>query len=54
MKRVAILYAATKGALIDVPSLTRSKECWEIGLYRFLETERPAILTELAEEQGAH
>ena len=46
-KQVAILYAATKGALDEVPS-NKVKD-WEIGLYRFLETERPAILTELAE-----
>jgi len=45
-KQVAILYAATKGALDEVPNL-RVKE-WETGFYRFLETERPAILTELA------
>ncbi len=45
-KQVAILYAATKGALDDIPT-GRVKE-WETGLYRFLETERPAILTELA------
>ena len=45
-KQVAILYAATKGALDDIPT-ARVKE-WEIGFYRFLETERPAILTELA------
>ncbi len=46
-KQVAILYAATKGALDDIPS-NRVKE-WETGFYRYLETERPAILTELAE-----
>ncbi len=45
-RQVAILYAATKGALDDIPS-NRVKE-WETGFYRFLETERPAILTELA------
>jgi F-type H+-transporting ATPase subunit alpha len=46
-KQVAILYAATKGALDDVPT-NKVKE-WEIGFYRYLETERPDILTELAE-----
>ncbi len=46
-KQVAILYAATKGALDDIPS-GRVKE-WESGFYRFLETEHPAVLTELAE-----
>jgi F-type H+/Na+-transporting ATPase subunit alpha len=45
-KQVAILYAATKGALDDIPS-NRVKD-WEIGFYRFLETERPKILTDLA------
>jgi len=45
-KQVAILYAATKGALDDIPS-NRVKD-WETGFYRFLETERPKILTELA------
>jgi F-type H+-transporting ATPase subunit alpha len=49
-KQVAILYAATKGALDDVPT-NRVKE-WEIGFYRFLETERPDILTELAETRA--
>jgi F-type H+/Na+-transporting ATPase subunit alpha len=45
-KQVAILYAATKGALDDVPT-PRVRE-FESQFYRFLETERPAILTELA------
>ncbi len=45
-KQVAILYAATTGALDDIPT-PRVKE-WEAGFYRFLEAERPAILTELA------
>ena len=46
-KQVAILYAATKGALDDIPS-PRVRE-WESGFYRYLEAEKPAILTELAE-----
>jgi len=46
-KQVAILYAATKGALDDVPT-PRVKD-FEAQFYRFLETERPAILTTLAE-----
>ncbi len=46
-KQVAILYAATKGALDDIPT-PRVKE-WETGFYRYLESEKPAILTELAE-----
>jgi F-type H+-transporting ATPase subunit alpha len=43
--QVAILYTATKGQLDDIPT-PRVKE-FEVGFYRFLETERPAILTEL-------
>ena len=46
-KQVAILYAATNGALDDVPT-PRVRE-WEAGFYRYLEGERPKILTELAE-----
>ena len=46
-KQVAILYAATKGALDDVPT-PRVRE-FEAQFYRFLETERPALLTTLAE-----
>jgi F-type H+-transporting ATPase subunit alpha len=46
-KQVAILYAATKGQLDDVPT-PRVKE-FETQFYRFLETERPKILTELGE-----
>jgi F-type H+-transporting ATPase subunit alpha len=46
-KQVAILYAATKGYLDDIPT-PRVKE-FEIQLYRFLETERPAILTTLSQ-----
>ena len=46
-KQVAILYAATKGKLDDVPT-PRVRE-FESQFYRFLETERPAILTELAD-----
>jgi F-type H+/Na+-transporting ATPase subunit alpha len=45
-KQVVILYTATKGQLDDIPT-PRVKE-FEIGLYRFLETEKPDILTELA------
>ena len=44
-KQTAILYAATKGALDDIPT-PRLRE-FETQLYRFLETERPAILAEL-------
>src|SRR5881397_1206964 len=44
-KQVAILYAATKGQLDDIPT-PRVKE-FESGLYRFLETERPDILKNL-------
>jgi F-type H+-transporting ATPase subunit alpha len=45
-KQTAILYAATKGQLDDVPT-PRVKD-FETQFYRFLETERPAILTDLA------
>jgi F-type H+-transporting ATPase subunit alpha len=45
-KQVAILYAATKGALDDIPT-PRVKE-FETQLYRFLELERPTVLQELA------
>jgi F-type H+-transporting ATPase subunit alpha len=46
-KQVAILYAATKGALDDIPT-PRVKE-FESQFYRFLETERPNVLKELGE-----
>ncbi len=49
-KQTAILYAATKGQLDDVPT-PRVKE-FETQLYRFLETERPSILTDLAKEKA--
>jgi F-type H+-transporting ATPase subunit alpha len=49
-KQVAILYAATKGYLDDVPT-PRVKE-FETGFYRFLETERPQILEELAKTKA--
>jgi F-type H+/Na+-transporting ATPase subunit alpha len=45
-KQVAILVAATTGKLDDVPT-PRVKE-FEAQLYRFLETERPQILADLA------
>jgi F-type H+-transporting ATPase subunit alpha len=44
-KQVTILYAATKGALDDIPT-PRLKD-FEVQLYRFLETERPSILQDL-------
>jgi F-type H+-transporting ATPase subunit alpha len=44
-RQVAILYAATKGKLDDIPT-PRVKE-FEIQFYRFLETEQPKILEEL-------
>ncbi|HYN47639.1 MAG TPA: F0F1 ATP synthase subunit alpha [Candidatus Nanopelagicales bacterium] len=46
-KQVAILLAATKGALDDIPT-PRVKE-FEAGYYRFLEAERPELLTKLGE-----
>src|SRR5436305_1541411 len=49
-KQVAILYAATSGKLDDVPT-PRVKE-FETGLYRFLETERADILTELRDKKA--
>ena len=45
-KQVAILVAATTGKLDDIPT-PRVKE-FEIGLYRFLEIERPQLLADLA------
>jgi F-type H+/Na+-transporting ATPase subunit alpha len=45
-KQVAILVAATTGKLDDIPT-SKVKE-FEIGLYRFLETERPQLLADLA------
>jgi proton translocating ATP synthase, F1 alpha subunit len=47
-KQVAILVAATTGKLDDVPT-PRVKE-FETQLYRFLETERPQILQDLAKD----
>src|SRR6187397_1579279 len=49
-KQVAILYAATTGRLDDVPT-PRVRE-FESQFYRFLETERPDILKELAEKKA--
>ena len=46
-KQVAILYAATRGQLDDIPT-PRVKE-FEIQLYRYLEAEKPEILRELGE-----
>jgi F-type H+-transporting ATPase subunit alpha len=47
-KQVVILYVATKGKLDDIPT-PKVKE-FETGLYRFLETEKPDILTELGKK----
>src|SRR6187455_47380 len=49
-KQVAILYVATTGKVDDVPT-PRVKE-FETQFYRFLETERPAILQELGETKA--
>jgi F-type H+-transporting ATPase subunit alpha len=49
-KMVAILYVASNGHLDDIPT-PRVKE-FESGFYRFLETERPAILTDLGESKA--
>ena len=49
-KQVAILFAATTGALDDVPT-PKVKE-FEIQFYRYLETEKPDILKQLAGDKG--
>ena len=49
-KQVAILYAATKGKLDDIPT-ERVKE-FETGFYRFLETEHPTILETLGKTKN--
>jgi F-type H+-transporting ATPase subunit alpha len=49
-KQVAILYAATKGQLDDVPT-PRLKE-FEIQFYRYLETEKPEILKDLGKTKA--
>ena len=48
--KVAILVAATSGKLDDVPT-PRVRE-FETQLYRFLETEKPEILKDLAEKKA--
>ncbi len=49
-KQVAILYVATTGKLDDVPT-PRVRE-FESQFYRYLETEKPDILTELADKKA--
>ena len=49
-RQVAILYAATKGKLDDVP--TERVKDWESGFYRFLDTEHPDVLKTLAETKN--
>ena len=49
-KQVAILYAATKGQLDDVPT-PRLKE-FEIQFYRYLETEQPDVLKDLGKTKA--
>jgi F-type H+-transporting ATPase subunit alpha len=49
-KQVAILYTATTGALDDVPT-PKVKE-FETQFYRFLESEKPKILQQLAGKEG--
>jgi F-type H+-transporting ATPase subunit alpha len=49
-KQVAILYVATTGKLDDVPT-PRVRE-FESQFYRFLETEQPDVLTELADKKA--
>ena len=48
-RQVAIIFAGTNGHLDSVP-LADIRE-YEAGLYRFLETRRPAILTGIAEKK---
>ena len=49
-KMVAILYIASKGQLDDIP--TPRVKAFESDFYRFLETERPKVLAELAESRA--
>jgi F-type H+-transporting ATPase subunit alpha len=49
-KQVAILYAATKGQLDDIPT-PRVKD-FETQFYRYLETERPSTLKDLGEQKA--
>jgi F-type H+-transporting ATPase subunit alpha len=49
-RQVIILYAATRGALDDIPTPRVSE--FETGLYRYLETEHPKIVEELARTQA--
>jgi F-type H+-transporting ATPase subunit alpha len=49
-RQVAILLAATTGALDDIPT-PRVKE-FETQFYRYLETERPKVIGELAETKA--
>ncbi|HEY8239258.1 MAG TPA: F0F1 ATP synthase subunit alpha [Candidatus Limnocylindrales bacterium] len=49
-KQVAILFAATTGKLDDIPT-PRVKD-FEIGFYRFLESEKPAILAEIGKSKA--
>jgi F-type H+-transporting ATPase subunit alpha len=48
-RQVIILYAATRGALDDIPTPRVSE--FETGLYRYLESEHPKLLEELGETQ---
>jgi F-type H+-transporting ATPase subunit alpha len=49
-KQVAILYAATKGKLDDIP--TPKVKDFETGFYRFLETEHPNVLKEIGDTKN--
>jgi F-type H+-transporting ATPase subunit alpha len=49
-RQVAILYVATKGKLDDVPT-PRVRE-FEAQFYRFLESEHPEVLKNLAEKKA--
>jgi F-type H+-transporting ATPase subunit alpha len=49
-RQVIILYAATRGALDDIPTPRVSE--FETGLYRYLDTEHPKLVEELARTQA--
>jgi F-type H+-transporting ATPase subunit alpha len=49
-RQVAILYVATTGKVDDIPT-ARVKE-FETQFYRYLESERPAILSELGDTKA--
>jgi F-type H+-transporting ATPase subunit alpha len=48
-KQVAIIFAATNGLLDTVP--VEKVRAYETELYRFLETQRPQVLTDIREKK---